>query len=68
MKVCVYDNPDTMARECWRDGEIILQYSSSFLLQRVQPKINFIANIGDWKVGQMIGTKEAIKKTNIRNT
>jgi hypothetical protein len=50
-----------MARECWRDGKLILHYSADFLMQRVRPKINVIANIGDWKTGKLSGNKSAMK-------
>ena len=62
MKTCVYDNPITMARECWCDGELKLHYQAEFLMGVVQPKINFIANIGDWKMGQYIGNLGAMNK------
>jgi hypothetical protein len=60
----VFDNPDTMSRECWQDGKLLCSYSANLLLRRLskwetQPvpgeKLFFGANIGDWITGQLVG-------------
>ena len=28
MAVCTYDNPSTMARECWQDGLLFCHYKA----------------------------------------
>lgn len=65
MAVCTYDNPATMARECWRDGKLICHYSYElFFIEPfpVSPELFFFgANIGKWKTGQIVGDKTAIK-------
>jgi hypothetical protein len=64
-KVCTYDNPATMARECWSDG--VLRYSYSVTLLESSKPISskhffFGANIGPWKTGQLVGDSEAMRK------
>lgn len=62
MKVCVYDNPATMAREAWKDGRLVghtqavLLCSKGFRGNRYWP---FIFNVGPWKPGQVCGDKSA---------
>lgn len=77
MAVCTYDNPDTMARECWQNGRLVCKYNASLLLRKLRawetqpvPGDGFFfgANIGPWKAGQLVGdvsamTNEAIKET-----
>ncbi len=62
--VCTYDNPATMARECWLDGELICQYDSNLFFLKDWPvppqQFFFGANTGDWKTGQLVGDKEAL--------
>lgn len=69
MAVCTYDNPDTMARECWQDGRLVCKYDASLWLlkrpawqtQPVPPEHFFFgANIGDWKAGQLVGDASAM--------
>lgn len=65
-RVCTYDNPSTMARECWQDGEIICHYSYTLLPPFATEPIPaeyffFGANIGPWKVGQLVGDSPAIQ-------
>ncbi len=69
MKVCVYDNPLTMARECWQDGQIRCSYHSDLFLRKpspweltpMEPNMYFFgANIGDWKEGQLVGDASAM--------
>lgn len=72
MAVCTYDNPDTMARECWQDGKLLCSYSAALLeakpLRGNQPiPAHYFfhgANIGPWKTGQMWGDAEAMKTPN----
>jgi len=63
---CVYDNPETMARECWQDGKLICQYQYRTLppfARNPIPKehLFFGANIGPWETGQMVGDAGAMK-------
>ena len=65
VKTCTYDNPETMARECWKDGRLICHYGAELFLQhevqKIPPdKLFFGANIGPFKLGQMIGDPEAM--------
>lgn len=65
MAVCTYDNPSTMARECWKDGNLICHYSFELLHEFAkQPipadKFFFGANIGPWKLGQLVGDSGAL--------
>jgi hypothetical protein len=64
-KVCTYDNPATMARECWSDGVLLYSYSAAMLMQTEPiPREHFFfgANIGPWKTGQLVGDSEAMRK------
>ena len=66
MKTCVYDNPATMARECWQDGKLVCHYKADlFALKEPIParKFFFGANIGDWVTGQIVGDKEAMMES-----
>lgn len=65
MAVCTYDNPATMARECWEDGVLLCHYQFDLLRPLAKdpiPAKNFFfgANIGPWKLGQMVGDPEAM--------
>ena len=65
--VCTYDNPSTMARECWKDGKLFCHYSAvllePFALTKIPSELFFFgANIGPWQSGQIHGDKSAIKK------
>lgn len=63
MAVCTYDNPATMSRECWQDGKLLCSYKAELFLLDVEIPAHlffFGANIGDWKVGQLVGDKEAM--------
>lgn len=64
MSVCVFDNPATMARECWQDKKLVFSCSyltlESFTKKAIPAKYFFYgANIGPWKEGQLIGDNEA---------
>ena len=64
MAVCTYDNPATMSRECWQDGELLCHYSASLFALKDWPVPErlffFGANIGDWKTGQLVGDRTAM--------
>lgn len=69
MAVCTYDNPNTMARECWQDGRLVCKYDATLLLRKLLPAerqpvpskhLFFGANIGDWKTGQLVGDASAM--------
>lgn len=67
MKCCTYDNPKTMQRECWREGELLCSYSFEIFYQPLMipsKDLFFGANIGPWKAGQIVGNKEAMGETN----
>ena len=61
---CTYDNPATMARECWRDGKLLCKYNAELFFLPVFPvppvKFFFGANIGKWVTGQMVGDAGAM--------
>ena len=65
MAVCTYDNPNTMARECWQNGELICHYQATlFFIEARIPASSFFfgANIGKWKTGQLKGDIKAMDK------
>ena len=65
MSVCTYDNPATMARECWQDGELLCSYIYQLFYMRDFPVPRgfffFGANIGPWIPGQLVGDKSAME-------
>ena len=70
MAVCTYDNPATMARECWQDGKLICHYKASLLyLREPIPSEYFFfgANVGPWQEGQLVGDPDAIPALQIGN-
>lgn len=57
-RVCTYDNPVTMRRECWQDGQIVRSYAMEVfcLRQRIPGRFLFFgANFGEWTTGQIVG-------------
>lgn len=65
MCVCVYDNPSTMSRECWQDGQLIRAYQMQLFFLKdwiPQEHLFFGANIGDWDEGQLVGDRKAMCK------
>lgn len=61
--VCTFDNPATMRRECWRDGELVVAYSAEIIegKEPIPPEhLFFGANIGPWKTGQLVGEPMAM--------
>lgn len=65
MSVCTYDNPATMCRECWQNGELIDSYSAELYTLKMWPlparRYFFGADIGDWRTGQLVGDPAAMK-------
>ena len=66
MDICTYDNPATMARECWQDGRLIYHYKAELFALKywtIPARMFFFgANIGDWKTGQLVGDIAALGK------
>ncbi len=65
MNCCTYDNPATMARECWQDGKLICKYDSTlFFLPNPIPAEHYFfgANIGPWNEGQLVGNKKGLEQ------
>jgi hypothetical protein len=74
MAICIYDNPATMARECWQDGRLLCKYDALLFLRKLAPwetqpvpaeQFFFGANIGDWKTGQLVGDIAAMSNAEI---
>ena len=68
--VCVYDNVDTMCRECWQNGRLLYSYSAASIETKpasweTQPipseYLFFGANVGSWVPGRLIGEKSAME-------
>lgn len=72
IKMCTYDNPHTMQRECWQNGLLLYAYDHIlFYLNKwpLNPEQYFFgANIGSWKSGQYTGTLDAMESINDRRT
>ena len=65
MKTAVYDNPATMQREAWRDGEVIASVTAKWLCEAQDGKfLPFMLNIGPWRKGQVFGNPLAIAVEN----
>lgn len=66
MPICTYDNPTTMARECWQNGELLCHYQAQLFFIEPFPipadKFFFGANIGEWKTGQLCGDIKAMSE------
>lgn len=65
MTICVYDNPATMARECWQNGTLLYHYKaqllSPFATTPVPPEHFFFgANTGTWQPGRIVGDAAAM--------
>lgn len=70
MPVCVFDNPATMARECWQNGRLLCSYYSGLFLRKrapgetqpIPPELFFFgANVGPWTSGRLIGDPNAMR-------
>ena len=68
--VCVYDNFDTMSRECWQNGRLLYSYSAvaleskpaSWETQSIPSEYLFFgANVGSWVPGRLIGERSAME-------
>lgn len=61
---CTYDNPVTMARECWQDGKLICKYDAilyALPVWPVQARLYFFgANVGNWETGRLVGDAAAM--------
>jgi len=67
MKTCTYDNPATMARECWQDGELLYAYSYLILAPYARepiPRGYFFlgAAVGPWNAGKLYGNADAMNE------
>lgn len=65
LRTCVFDNPASMARECWQDGRLLYSYSIKVLHDFAHHPIPgrlffFGANVGPWKAGQLLGDAAAM--------
>ena len=58
-KTCVYDNPRTMARECYRDGKLIAFYHYTNL-PISDGLLYFGYTVGDWNIDNIIGDRNAL--------
>jgi len=57
--LCTYDNPDTMAREHWVNGEFRMHIQASALLQRGFEGGSWFPmqlNTGKWEPGKWLAT------------
>ena len=69
-QICLYDNPATMKRELWIDGELVREIDSSILFQEnfdyeKMPTGHAIGFIFRWEKGKIhYGTKNAMNKEN----
>ena len=65
-RVCVYDNPETMRREAWRDGKLVCFATADLLLSKGfkgDDKFDFRLNCGPWKKGAFwVGGETAMRK------
>ena len=61
-KTCVYDNPATMAREYYEDGNLICAYTADLLQTKEMQQIGAtdVLGAGEWKPGQKIGDTAAL--------
>lgn len=64
MASCMYDNPATMMREYWRDGELVWFCSSGILeqLDDYWSKVIFGNRPDRWQEGRIVGSAEAMEK------
>jgi len=62
IKVCTYDSPATMSRECWQEGKLIRKYDMEILGDVPAEYFFFGANIGPWITGQLVGNPKAMEE------
>lgn len=63
MSVATYDNPDTMQREAWQDGDLVASVSAAQLCEKGfkgHPNLFFGLNVGPWSPGQLVGERAAL--------
>lgn len=62
MSSCVYDNPESMAREYYADGQLVEAYTAELLCSEEMRAMGFtnIFGAGDWNSGQLIGDIRAL--------
>lgn len=69
MSLCVYDNPKTMQRECWKNEQLLFAYACEFFVEGAgvfetphmpADKVFFGSNIGPWKSGLIVGDPKAL--------
>lgn len=63
-KWCLYDNPNTMRRECWEDGQMKASIAFEILYaarKYTLPLSHWHAKVG-WSEGQCIGNVNAMKQ------
>jgi hypothetical protein len=62
---CTIDNPATMCREGWVNGQLRFSYSVDLFAQGHWPpparRFHMGANVGDWKTGQIFGDVAAMQ-------
>ena len=71
MKVCIYDNPATMAREAWQDGGMIGHTQAKLLLSAEFHGYStwpFIFNVGPWEQGMVYGDETAMLSNTTSST
>lgn len=62
-KVACFDNPDTMMREAYVDGHIIMGMSAALVKQTSNGFTTPLElNHGPWKEGQIVGDQKAIDR------
>lgn len=65
MKVCTFDNPDTLRRECWQDGKLVAFITAALMATKGfngHRRMFFGLNIGPWKTGQLVGDPDAMQQ------
>lgn len=70
MAVCTYDNPNTMARECWQNGRLLCFYRASILpplaKKPIPADIFFMgANVGEWQECRIVGDSSAMETSDM---
>ena len=59
MSYCIYDNPDTMTRECWSDVQIVQKISCRMIEFKRLPNSG-PPKLDPWESGRIIGDKRAM--------
>lgn len=63
MAVCSYDNPDTMRREAWKDGKLIMSMDASLFFLKESQKLIVPFQLGGhkWSAGRIWGDPAALE-------